>query len=348
MRIIQVIDELKVGGAEKMFVLISNIIEIDNCILLRKSELDIFLPNKTNVYYVNRKFKFSVISLFKTYKIMSNYDIIHVHSRHNFRYISLVQKLFLMKIHVILHDHFAVQINESIPFGFSTIFKPSYYIGVSEHNIKWYHDKLNKKKNDFILLRNTIYLKTSYEINTTNLNNNIISIGNLRKGKNHLFQLQILKLLVNYNLHIVGKIQDFNYFNALKSEIQKLDLQDKVFFHFNYNDGVQAINEIKPKIAIHTSEFESGPLVLLEYAAFGLPFLSNLTGDISIQFSRAYPELFMENESTALIWIKRLKEIESNYFFYKSGLINYFRENFSNENYKHELLDFYKCIQIKC
>jgi glycosyltransferase involved in cell wall biosynthesis len=345
MRIIQVIDELRVGGAEKMFVLISNIIEVDNCILLKKSELDRYLPKNSLIFYINRKFKYSIYSIFKTYKIIKNYDIIHVHSRHNFKYITLVQKLFLMRTPVVLHDHFAVQINSSIPFGFSFFFKPKYYIGVSEYNVNWYQLNLNNNKNDFILLRNTINFSDHIETKYSFLNNKIISIGNLRDGKNHLLQLRIIKLLTTYQLHIVGKIQDENYYINLKKEIDKLELADRVFFHFDFNDGIDAIMDIKPKFAVHTSEFESGPLVLLEYAALGIPFLSNLTGDISIQFSKLYPELFIEINNDVFCWVENFAIIEKDYVTYSNGLVDYFAMNFSKENYKQKLLKFYQCLE---
>ncbi|MGC1205492.1 MAG: glycosyltransferase, partial [Flavobacteriaceae bacterium] len=174
MRILQVIDALEVGGAEKITVMISNLLKkknIDVSVMLLVS--DGVLINQLNseipIYRLKRSARFSLKAM-KRYKIiLSEFDIIHVHLKHNFRYTQLVKKLFKIEgSKVVFHNHSHVfspkknRIKLLKDTLFKTIFKPQYYIGVNKDICQWANHYLRIPQEHVYLLPNTI---TKSEVN---------------------------------------------------------------------------------------------------------------------------------------------------------------------------------------
>ena len=63
-------------------------------------------------------------------------------------------------------------------------------------------------------------------------------------------------------------------------------------------------------MGIHTSYSESGPLVLIEYLAQNLPFLTFRTGDVVDKLILNFPELIQENFEVQL-WASKIIKIMS-------------------------------------
>ena len=84
MKILQVIDQLKVGGAEKVLVDLTNILhdhkqDVSVLCLLSSAVLDAQLNHTVVVSYLKRKNKYNPFTLFKLYNILRSYDVVHVH-----------------------------------------------------------------------------------------------------------------------------------------------------------------------------------------------------------------------------------------------------------------------------
>ena len=98
-KILQVIDFLHVGGAERVCVTLSNLLfkaahEVAVLILVNDGELANSLDKNIPIIRLKRQHKYSLGTMYKCAKILRDYELIHVHMRHNYRYIQFIKKVF--------------------------------------------------------------------------------------------------------------------------------------------------------------------------------------------------------------------------------------------------------------
>jgi|TARA_B110000503_G_scaffold55775_1_gene89478 glycosyltransferase involved in cell wall biosynthesis len=334
MKVLQVIDQLGVGGAERVVIDMTNLlheanIDVSFLALLGPKDQDFEIDSRIPKYYLYRKSKFSFNKLFSLRKILVKYEIIHVHMRHTFRYVQLVSKLFRINSKVILHDHSS---DYSVPFLLNTFLKPNYYIGVNNHLINWCKSNLYLDKNVF-LLKNIIVKKN---ITTVRKIDDFVMVGNIKSGKNQLFAIELAYYL-NKKLTIIGKVQDQVYYQLLKDKVQDLGIENTITFVHDENNPQKRLNEFK--IGLMTSKSESGPLVLIEYLAQSLPFISYNTGSVSNVLADELPDSFVDSFELSE-WNKKLVLISKSQIDYKSLYDTYF----SPSNYSQECIAIYKDI----
>ncbi|WP_171032320.1 glycosyltransferase [Polaribacter aestuariivivens] len=338
MKILQVIDKLDVGGAERIFVNITNLLYAENInvsvlTFSKKGILQKEINKKINIEKYQRLSKFSINDAKKLSIIINNYDIVHVHMRHVFRYVKLVAFLFKTKSKIILHDHSSDF--DKIPFLLNSILRPKYYIGVSKELINWGKTKLKVKNEHCFLLQNTVV-----KINETNINtkkNGAVLVGNIKPDKNQLFAIQLIAKL-NLELVIFGKIQDHNYYLTLVKEIENLKLKEKVTF---VHDETNVQKELKKfKFALNTSKKESGPLVLIEFLAQSLPFISYKTGEISEVLENDLPDYFINNFNEDK-WLEKINFLKKS----KYDLESIYQAKFSPNIYIKKCLSIYQKIK---
>lgn len=340
MKVLQVIDQLGVGGAERVVIDLSNIlhnnsINVSFLVLLRKTNQDILLNKNIPKFYLKRKSKFSVKYLFRLSKILKNYDIIHVHMRHTFRYVQLASKLFGINSKVILHDHSSkTNIEFNVPFLLNSFLKPKYYISVSNELTNWCKNKLKLNNSNNIFLLSNIVVKQI--VNEPVNRNGWVVVGNIKPSKNQLFAVN-LAAKCNKKLTIIGKIQDQKYYDRITEVIKVNKQEQKINFIHNENNTQQLMNQFE--LGLMTSTSESGPLVLIEYLAQSLPFMSYNTGEVSSILSNNIPEFFINSFDLAL-WKSKIDNLPENKIDFDSLYNTYF----SPENYSKKCIAIYEKI----
>ena len=111
--------------------------------------------------------------------------------------------------------------------------------------------------------------------------NQLLLVSNIQPRKNIEFAIEIIYELCKdgeYTLDIIGKIADREYYDKLNNLIKLYSLEEII----NFNESCINIQQILNKydIALHTSKSEAGPLVLIEYLAQSLPFITFSTRTI--------------------------------------------------------------------
>ncbi|QOD61508.1 glycosyltransferase [Polaribacter haliotis] len=337
MRVLQVIDKLNVGGAERIFVTLSNLlfqknINVDVLIFINNGKLQQDLNNKINIIDFQRQSKFSFKNAKQLSLILKNYDIIHTHMRHVFRYVKVVSLVFNVKTKIILHDHSSN--TKKIPFLLNSFLSPKYYIGVSNNLKEWAISTLNIQKKFCFLLHNVVVSIDNCD--EVKKKEGAVVVGNIKPDKNQLFAIQLLPQL-NTSLTIIGQIQDIDYFNSLIREIEKLSLQNKVTFIHNEFNVQKRLNNFQ--FALSTSIRESGPLVLIEFVAQSLPFIAFNTGEISLILNKDLPNFFINNFEQQK-WIEKINNLKENNIDLKS----IYDKNFAPNLYLQKCLNIYKEI----
>lgn len=344
MKILHVIDSLNTGGAEKVCLnliklLLDNGHQADCMIISSRGALFRQLDNRSKEIFLNRKNKFDPRLMKKCAEIAGEYNIVHVHMRHTWVYVKLSCFLFNKTVKLIFHDHYGdIKINRKPTFRLKWIFKPQFYIGVSRELTEWAVDVLGINRKNVFFLGNTIIPDYNF---CSKYSGDWVMISNLRQTKNILFAEKLAEKMMR-SLVIFGNSDGSSYASDVTEFAEK-------------SEYIQIVpDETEPqkylsnfKLALHTSFSETAPLVLLEYLAHGLPFVTYNTGEVVNQIRKELPE-FIASSFKIEEWVKKINFIESKIFSdnenLKIRLQKIFMEKFSPQNYIEQCLIIYKSV----
>ncbi len=349
MRVLQLIDTLEAGGAERMAVNyaneLANEIEFSGIVVTRKEGiLKEQLCKKTPYFFINKTHTFDLASIFRLRKIIEDNNISFIHAHSTSFFTAFLVKLTI-KTKLIWHDHYGdsefLEKRKSFILRFCLLFFNGIIV-VNEKLRLWAIHKLKFK--------NVIYLpnfvtETKLHNKTTKLQGiegkKIVCLANLRAQKNHFLLLEIaiemLKLFPDWTFHLVGKDFKDVYSIKLKETIFSCNLQNNVFLY----DSVLDIENVlkQATIGVLTSASEGLPVALLEYGLLKLPVITTNVGEISSiiknsengfivssqdknQFVADLIKL-IENPELRLIFAKRLNKIIVENYSQKSVLKKY-------------------------
>lgn len=335
MKVLHVIDKLNIGGAEKICVTLTGLlagagVQVGILMFNTGGALQNELDKRLTVHVLNRNNKFSPAALYKAHRVCSHYDVVHTHLRHVYAYIRLAQVLFGGRYKIITHDHSAVP--QQTPWRFSGLFKPRYYIGVNAEQLVW--AKSLGVKNTF-LLENRI--SPPHDVNVfRGTSHRVIIVANIRRVKNISFAIEYCKKN-NLPLDIYGNVTEQDYYQ----ELLRFAGNDE---RIKFKAGVYNLFDVYSEyaLAIMPSPKETGPLVLLEYLAAGLPFVAYKTGNIAEAIAAHLPQLFLSNYDMAA-WTERINEIMADEQL-PVKMRALFREQFSPVEYLNKCLEVYQSV----
>lgn len=340
MKILQVIDRLNVGGAERVLVDLTNILYENNhdvsvLFLLYPGPLGDQINPNIPQFILNRKSKLNLKTYYQCAQYLNQFDIIHCHHRFIYSYIKLTSILFKIRGKIILHDHFGpIDIDKSIPLGLRWILKPNYFIGVSQTLVSWATDQLKLLQRNTFLLPNII--RKRFE-GTATKRYDLILVSNIKPIKNQLFAIALAKKL-NRKLLILGHIQDEEYYALVQEAIVGTNIE--VITDCNDTHAYIA----KSQFGLHVSTSETGPLVLIEYLAYGIPFLAYDTGEVAALCKQTFPNMIINNFNESH-WCNNITEIESeNNNALKTKLLDYYSSHFNEESYLSKCVKIYENI----
>ena len=347
LKILQVIDRLDAGGAERVMVDLSNILlrkghQVTTMAILDHGDLSSDLDDKISKLDLNRTGRFSFSHMRRLSKEAKKNDIVHVHMRHNLKYVWLVKTLFPFKAKIIFHDHYGkINVDQSVSSSLKWALRQVVYIGVSKQLADWAKDKAGLQTGKVFHLSNIIIRK---EVNNPAKQPNecikLVLVSNIRKEKNIEFAIKIAKNLSKNNkvsLTIYGQMVDQDYYKQLETIIIDLGIPDRVKF---IDDCVDIQPELHQyDLALHTAKSETGPLVLIEYLCQGLPFISFRTGEVIEQLKDDLPDFIMDDFEVEA-WAERIERIQS--LDMAAGLIDLYRKYYSAENYYQQCMKIYE------
>jgi glycosyltransferase involved in cell wall biosynthesis len=350
MRIIQIIDSLEAGGAERMAVNYANALadalDFSGLVVTRKEGPLLNQINKKVSYlYLDKKGTVDLKALFSLRKFVvdNKVEIVHAHSTSFF--LAFLLKLFCPSLKLIWHDHYgdseflskrpSLALQMMLPF-FNGI------IAVNQNLKVWAEQKMNFK--------NVVYLpnfpsKENIALENTVLKGmkgkRIVSLANLRVQKNHFLLLEVAKKMreshSEWTFHLVGKDFGDDYSRQIKNLILEFSLEKNVFIYGSRQD-VQNILE-QSTIAVLTSQSEGLPVTVLEYGLYAKPIVVTSVGEIPLliqdgvngfMVETGKAQLFydslvklMENETMQNDFGKALQQTIVNQYSKKTVIVNY-------------------------
>ncbi|WP_372938476.1 glycosyltransferase, partial [Seonamhaeicola sp.] len=243
MRVIQIIDSLEPGGAERVAVNLANALahKIDRsflCTTRKEGLLKESINSDVGYLFLSKKGTFDLKAVFKLRTFLKRHDIDVVHAHSSSFFIAVLVKVFLFRVKIIWHDHYGnsefLSSRKSKVLAF-TSYLFSHILCVNETLKNWAINNLHCK--NVIFLPNfsvSVEIKSETILKGTK-GKRIVHLANLRPQKNHEILIkafnEVLKKYPDWTLHCVGK--DFNdaYSKSVKRLISKLQLENQVYLY---------------------------------------------------------------------------------------------------------------------
>lgn len=291
MRIVQLIDSLEAGGAERMAVNLANglakQVEFSGLISTRKEGLlkDQIQP-KVNYLFLAKKSAVDLKALLRLRKYCRIYKVTHIQAHATSYFTALLLRLLLPKLKLIYHHHLGLSANIDQGSPYFLRLCSYFFTGILVVN-----EPLKNWAKRNLACKNVLYLPnyvTSSSITAIAVplagipGKRILCLANLRQEKNHPLLIAVAELLCqshpDWTFHLVG--QDFNddYASQLKNQIIEKVVDQHVFIYGTRADVAPIANSCS--IGILTSISEGLPLALLEYGFYGLPVVVSDVGGI--------------------------------------------------------------------
>ncbi len=306
MRIVQIIDSLELGGAERMAVNYANAlskkIAFSGLITTRKEGvLKKQIDSEVPYMFLQKKKSIDInaVICFRKYLIKNKIDIIHAHSSSFF--IAVLVKLTLPRVKIFWHDHYGSRSKETKKENIFLVFLSIFFSSILVVNLQlkeWNEKNLNCS--NVILIPNfTKSQNVSGDEQLTHLKGSngkrLVFLANLKNPKNHLLILKAytdLKLFESgWSLHLVGRDYFDSYSDMIKSFIKSYCLEDHIYLYGEKCDIKNILSQAS--VGVLASTQEGFPVTLLEYALENVAVVSTNVG---------YCSILIQNETNGLLF----------------------------------------------
>jgi glycosyltransferase involved in cell wall biosynthesis len=304
MRIIQIIDSLDIGGAEKMAINYANSLaqktEFSGLVTTRKEgSLKAQITPDVNYFFLNRKSKIDFAATMRLKKFCKSNKVEFVQAHSSSFFTAFLLKLVMPSIKIIWHDHNGLSEFSNARKSFALKLTSFFYFGIIVVNYKlknWAEKELYCK--NVIYLPNFTKLQDKDKRETSLFgteHKKILCLANLRFQKNHFLLIEVaIKLKSSHpewSFHLVGKDFEDEYSSKVKKAISENNLGNNVFIYGSKSDTQNIISQAD--ITILTSKSEGLPVALLEYGMNRKPVISTKVGEI--------PFIIKNNESGFIV-----------------------------------------------
>lgn len=320
MRIMHVIDGLRLGGAERMLVDIANATAEDGnvvsvCVTRTEADLGGELRPDVPLWILGRQKRFDWPAMWRFAKKIraDKIELLHAHQRSTFAFLALLKTLGLIRVPIVLHDHYGqIEIDQSVPLWFRAWgrFCVGHYVGVYQRLADWAvtagvePSRISAIGNAQDLQRlqqaPAKDLRREFSIHADELIG--IAVAGLRHEKGiHVLLAALAQRATKrpMKILIVGGTRETAYVEQCRAQTAALKLDGTVIFAGERADVPSLIKGAD--FALLPSISESGPLVLVEYMAGGLPFVATRVGDISNRVATlGVPEFVAPDDAPAL------------------------------------------------
>lgn len=290
MKVLQLIDTLNAGGAERVALNYAN--ELSRhmegaylCTTRQEGPLKNQLKPEVGYLFLRKKSAIDLGAVIRLARYVKKDDITIIHAHGTSFLTAVLCKLFAPNLKVVWHDHYGKSEElENRPVLFLKL--ASHFINlivvVNPILKNWCETHLHAKK--VIYLTNFSILDGAIPTATTLSGldgKRIICLANFRPQKNHLLLLSVfgglLKEFPEWTLHLAGKNFEDAYFQQIQQYIETNHLQKSVFIYDSRDDIHHILSQAN--IGVLASQSEGFPLALLEYGLAGLPVVVSNVGE---------------------------------------------------------------------
>lgn len=287
MKILYIISNLNIGGAQNFILELSKNISKKNAIVSILVFESISYENKKmlceyNIKYIELKIKnkYSIFNFRKFLINIKDFDIIHVNLYPNLYYIGLLKRLNFINKKIIYTEHSTY--NNRRKYNFLKIIERSIYsqydhiVSISDGVKLELENWLGKMKNSLVIENGVDLNKYKKKSDLPNNDNiKVVMVARFSDEKDHLTAIKAIERLPkNYFLHFYG---DGKNLLKIKNYVEKNNIKDRVIFHGISKTLYKELCEYD--IFLLSSFWEGFGLSVIEAKAAGLPvILSKVRG----------------------------------------------------------------------
>lgn len=291
MRVLQLIDSLHPGGAERVAVSYANALSqqqaVDSFLCTTRAEGDLKdqLKEEVGYLYLRKTSAYDMVALMKLIRFCKRNQIGVIHAHTTSYFTATLVKVFMPRMKLVWHDHYgkSEQLNQR-PKGFlkwcSRYFDQ--ILAVNEQLTTWAEQELRCPKVSY--LKNAVPIFEPELINAVELPGKsgfrILLLANLRKQKDHINAIMAVKKIredfPEVSLHMLGMHWDDDYFRSVMMHMDQAEEREYIHYHGsqqNVNGYIKACD-----LGLLSSNSEGLPMALLEYAAMELPVVCTTVG----------------------------------------------------------------------
>jgi glycosyltransferase involved in cell wall biosynthesis len=235
-----------------------------------------------------------------------NVDVIHSHGRSSFSFLAFLKELGMVRRPLVMHDHFGkVEQDGSVPPWFRLWARRhvAHYVGVCTAMDTWAR-RAGIPAGRRGVIPCTLDLRRRPRISRAGASDNRkkaaaapdpraefavpegtavgVCLGGVRPQKGIdtlLAAVALCRRRGAFRIVVAGGVRDQNYWDHCLRETRRLGLEDEIVFA-GERSGIPAwLGGFD--FAVHAARYESGPLVVIEHVAAGLPLVCTRTGEIA-------------------------------------------------------------------
>lgn len=281
MKILQLIDTLNPGGAERMAVNYANsLIDFgqESFLITTREEGDFtkLLNKEVRYFFLKRQKTLDRKAIINFKRFIHQYDIDIVHAHGTSWFFAVICKLAGSNFKLIWHNHYGASGEMSFSKKILLISLSRFFdgiISVNQELKEWADDQLKARKS--ISLVNFV-LGSDHRRIEDNAGLNVVCIANLKPVKNHKLLLDACDLVwkkTKISLHLIGQEFGDDYSIIMNKEFNK---RSYVKFYGSLLDPGPILN--KMQVGVLSSKSEGMPMVILEYGMAGIPVVSTDVG----------------------------------------------------------------------
>ena len=355
MKVVQLIDSLDAGGAERVAVNIANTLvgEIETsylCTTRKEGDLKQVINEQVKYLFLKKKSKFDLKAILRFKKFLKKEKISIIHAHGSSFFTAVLVRLLYPEVKVIWHDHLGSR-NQTkgvykLILKLSSLFFSQIFCVNSELE-KWSKAHLCCKRVDYIP-----NFPTKTDVTQTTLEGadgkRIICLANLKSPKNHILLLKAFKNVQlkfpDWTLHCIGTKYEDVYQNELVNFIKVNQLEESIFLHGKKNDITHILSQ--GEIGVLSSSSEGLPMALLEYGLNNLAVITTNVGYCSKliendTFSKLVEKDHINEMTNALVELMS----DSNYRSkVKERFNSLVLESYSSKNVISDIINIYSLV----
>jgi len=322
MRVLQLIDSLDPGGAEKMAVALANelaAVDETESFLCSSRKEGLFrdqISGHVGYIHLAKRSTLDPRALWRLSRFISKNKIEVIHAHSSSFFYGFLMKTFHPSLRLIWHDHYGESEQlEARDFGMLRRCSKSFdgIISVNETLRKWASEHL--KCADVSYLKNFVHVFPNNGTTRVQLEGNkkkIICLANFRPQKDHLTLLKAFKCFSERNsswsLHLVGKDFNNSYSASIFDYLAKNQLSE-VYYYGEQFDAHSLLQQAD--VGVLSSTSEGLPLALLEYGLSGLIVVASDVGAIAEVLSgsgRLFEAAQVDQLAMQFDWVENQQE----------------------------------------
>ncbi|MUP44150.1 glycosyltransferase [Gramella sp. BOM4] len=285
MRILQLIDTLQPGGAERMAVNYANsLAEIGfHSFLVVTRDEGVFkelLDPKVEYLYLNKKHRIDYIALNKLIRYIKDNQIELIHAHGSSWFFAVLAKFLNKNLKLVWHDHYGKS-----EFLKNREIQPLRYFSKDFDGIISVNEKLKGWSLEKLLCEKVVFLNNFIQIPSKPLTAlheiesgfELVCIANFRAQKDHFTLFEACDRVnkeYNIRLNLIGKSFDDSYSQKVKEEI---NARKYIKYHGELSDPSKILSNMH--VGLLSSRSEGLPLAILEYGANSLAVVCTEVGE---------------------------------------------------------------------